>query len=152
MIQQKGYFSSVQFSCLTKYLTYCILDVKIKQRHSLLSKTIGTKIEEEYSYTVSHTLTISVTVCMIALCILEVGAYFLFNRKVSTWKYKLTCLILLSLSWFFVLIYSSIPGWKSLMVRLSIMKRRNLHVPAVLVKKILTLLVQKTFNGEKLDI
>ena len=32
------------------------------------------------------------------------------------------------------------------------MKRRNLHVPAVLVKKILTLLVQKTFNGKKLDI
>ena len=78
-------FSSVQFSFISYiiFYFYCILDVKIKQRHSLLSKTIGTKIEEEYSYTVSHTLTISVTVCMIALCILEVGAYFLFNRKVS---------------------------------------------------------------------
>ena len=59
------------------------LDVKIKQRHALLARTIGTKAEEDISYTNSHNLVIGATVSMIGLCILEVVAYFLYNRKVG---------------------------------------------------------------------
>ena len=58
-------------------------DVKIKQRHALLASTIGTKAEEEISYIHSHNLVIGATVSMMALCALEIVAYFLFNRKVS---------------------------------------------------------------------
>ena len=59
------------------------LDFKIKQRHALLARTIGTKAEEESSYTHSHNLVISATASMVALCSLEAAAYFLYNRKVS---------------------------------------------------------------------
>ena len=58
------------------------LDFKIKQRHALLARTIGTKAEEESSYTHSHNLVISATASMVALCSLEAAAYFLYNRKV----------------------------------------------------------------------
>ena len=61
---------------------YDCSDFKIKQRHVLLARTIGTKAEEETSYTHSHYLVISATASMIALCILEVAAYYLYNRKV----------------------------------------------------------------------
>ena len=40
------------------------LDFKIKQRHALLARTIGTKAEEESSYTHSHNLVISATASM----------------------------------------------------------------------------------------
>ena len=49
----------------------------------MLARTIGTKAEEETSYTHSHNLVISATASMIALCVLEVAAYYLYNRKVS---------------------------------------------------------------------
>ena len=67
---------------IAKYYSY-VLDVKIKQRHALLVRTIGTKAEEETSYTHSHNLVMIVTASMIALCILEVASYYLYNRKVS---------------------------------------------------------------------
>ena len=60
------------------------LDYKIKQRHTLLSQTIGVKEEEIISYTNSHTLMVSVTVSMVALCILEYAAYMLYNRQVGS--------------------------------------------------------------------
>ena len=41
------------------------------------------KEEETISYTQSHTLMVSGTVSMIALCILEYAAYMLYNRQVS---------------------------------------------------------------------
>ena len=41
------------------------------------------KEEETISYTQSHTLMVSVTVSMIALCILEYAGYMLYNRQVS---------------------------------------------------------------------
>ena len=63
------------------------LDYKIKQRHNLLSQTIGVKEEETISYTQSHTLMVSVTVSMVALCILEYAAYLLYNRHVSSSRY-----------------------------------------------------------------
>ena len=59
------------------------LDFKIKQRHALLARTIGTKAEEDISYTNSHNLVIGATASMIALCILEAASYYLYNRKVS---------------------------------------------------------------------
>ena len=59
------------------------LDVKIKQRHALLARTIGTKAEEDTSYTHSHNLVISATASMVGLCILEAAAYYFYNRKVS---------------------------------------------------------------------
>ena len=65
------------------------LDFKIKQRHALLTRTIGTKAEEESSYTHSHKLVISATASMVALCSLEALAYFLYNRKVSIYKSSL---------------------------------------------------------------
>lgn len=46
-------------------------------------QSIGVKAEEIISYTQSHNLMVSVTICMIALCILEIGAYMLYNREVS---------------------------------------------------------------------
>ena len=60
-------------------------DFKIKQRHALLTRTIGTKAEEESSHTHSHNLVIGATASMIALCILEAASYYLYNRKVSIW-------------------------------------------------------------------
>ena len=65
------------------FSTQLNLDFKIKQRHALLARTIGTKAEEESSYTHSHNLVISATASMVALCSLEAAAYFLYNRKVS---------------------------------------------------------------------
>ena len=58
------------------------LDFKIKQRHALLTRTIGTKAEEEISFTHSHNLVISATASMVALCSLETAFYYLYNRKV----------------------------------------------------------------------
>ena len=46
-------------------------------------QSIGVKAEEIISYTQSHNLMVSVTICMIALCVLEIGAYMLYNREVS---------------------------------------------------------------------
>ena len=56
--------------------------MKIKQRHEFLARTIGTKAEEDISYTRSHNLMIGATASMVSLCILEVAAYYLYNRKV----------------------------------------------------------------------
>ena len=53
----------------------------------MLLQSVGVKAEEIISYTQSHNLMVTVTVCMIALCILEIGAYTLYNREVSI-KYK----------------------------------------------------------------
>ena len=66
------------------YTNFNYLDFKIKQRHALLARTIGTKAEEETSYTHSHNLVIGATASMIGLCILEAATYFLYNRKVSS--------------------------------------------------------------------
>ena len=47
-----------------------------------MSQSIGTKVEEDISVLHSRNLVISVTVCMAAFCCLEIGSYFLYNRKV----------------------------------------------------------------------
>ena len=43
----------------------------------------GVKSEEETSLKNSTILVISFTVCMVALCFLEVLTYFIYNRKVD---------------------------------------------------------------------
>ena len=49
----------------------------------MLLQSVGVKAEEMISYTQSHNLMVGVTVCMIGLCALEIGAYMLYNREVS---------------------------------------------------------------------
>ena len=73
-----------------------MLGVKIKQRHELLARIIGTKAEEDISYTHSHNLMIGATASMVTLCILEVAAYYLYNRKVSRHSYNKQVLYLFS--------------------------------------------------------
>ena len=63
-------------------LFFSYSDYKIRQRHDLLSRTIGVKIEEADSLSNSNTLMITVTVCMIVFSILEVALYLLYNRVV----------------------------------------------------------------------
>ena len=48
----------------------------------MLLQSVGVKAEEMISYTQSHNLMVSLTVCMIGLCALEIGAYMLYNREV----------------------------------------------------------------------
>ena len=57
-------------------------DYKIRQRHELLARTIGTKQEEEASLSASNTLVITATIAMIVCSVLEVALYRLYNRKV----------------------------------------------------------------------
>ena len=54
-----------------------------------MEATFGTKPEEDLSYNNANTLMISATVSMFAFCILEPVAYFLYNRKVSSYYYYL---------------------------------------------------------------
>ena len=65
-------------------------DYKIRQRHELLSRTIGAKQEEEISLSASNTLVTAATLAMIVFSILEVILYRLYNRKVCTSCYLLT--------------------------------------------------------------
>ena len=58
-------------------------DYKIKQRHELLARTIGTKQEEEASLSASNTLVITATIAIIVCSVLEVALYRLYNRKVD---------------------------------------------------------------------
>ena len=59
-----------------------VLDYNIKNRHATLTMMFGVKPEEETSLN-STILVISFTVCMTALCFLEVLTYFIYNRKVD---------------------------------------------------------------------
>merc|ERR1712046_113551 len=60
-------------------------DYKINLRHTLLTRCIGAKKEEEDSLSNCNTLMITVTVCMIVFSILEVAMYLLYNRKYHPW-------------------------------------------------------------------
>ena len=59
-----------------------IVDINIKRRHNYLTMTIGTKAEEDLSYSNSATLATWATVSMLVCCLLEAALYFLYNRKV----------------------------------------------------------------------
>ena len=59
-----------------------LTDYKIKARHALLARTIGTKQEEEASLSASNTLVITATIAIIVCSVLEVALYRLYNRKV----------------------------------------------------------------------
>ena len=51
-------------------------------RHNFLQKFIGTKEEEDISKVNSVNVAIGFPVCLIVSSVLEVGFYFLYNRKV----------------------------------------------------------------------
>ena len=52
-------------------------------RHQFLAKLIGTKPEEERSVAAVNQLATAVSVSTVAVSLLEVGFYFLYNRIVS---------------------------------------------------------------------
>ena len=55
----------------------------IWKRHNFLQKFIGTKEEEDISKINSVNVAIGFPVCLVVSSVLEVGFYFLYNRKVS---------------------------------------------------------------------
>ena len=57
-------------------------DYKIKARHELLARTIGTKQEEEASLSASNTLVTAATLCLTVCSVLEIIFYRLYNLKV----------------------------------------------------------------------
>ena len=54
----------------------------IWKRHNFLQKFIGTKEEEDISKINSVNVAIGFPVCLVVSSVLEVGFYFLYNRKV----------------------------------------------------------------------
>ena len=64
------------------FICFFCTDYRIKARHALLARTIGTKQEEEASLSASNTLVITATIAMIVFSILEVALYRLYNHKV----------------------------------------------------------------------
>ena len=65
--------------------------------------TIGTKPEEDASYTNSNTLMLISTVSMIVLCALEAASFYLYNRKVKDVHFSTVC-------WSYCVDLSFIPG------------------------------------------
>ena len=51
-------------------------------RHNFLQQFIGTKTEEDVSMTNGVKILIGFSVCLLLSSVLEVGFYFLYNRKV----------------------------------------------------------------------
>merc|ERR1712203_1183130 len=58
----------------------------INERHKLLSRTIGTRPEEDISHSTIAVMLPIVLVFFIVGSSLEVAAYLLFNYKVHPWK------------------------------------------------------------------
>jgi len=56
---------------------------KISIRHNLLSRTIGTKSEEDQSYQTVHTLQLVVTLCLVFFSLLEMVFYLTYNNMFS---------------------------------------------------------------------
>ena len=57
-------------------------------RHWLLRETIGTRSEEEKSYSTVIKLLSGVPITVVGFSMLELGFYFLYNYKVDDIKYK----------------------------------------------------------------
>ena len=77
-----GIYSSLQIlvCILIKYLVY-----KIDERHQLLSKSIGTRPEEDVSYSRAQVILPAVIVFFVVGSFVEAAAYWLFNYKVQCW-------------------------------------------------------------------
>merc|ERR1719450_1246508 len=64
---------------------------KITERHMLLSKTIGTRPEENVSYMNVQIMLATVVALFIVGSSVEVAAYLVFNYKVHPWRDLLRC-------------------------------------------------------------
>ena len=67
--------------------SYNILVYNINERHTLLSTTIGTRPEEDISYSRAQVILPSVVVFFVVASSIEVAAYLLFNHKVINIEY-----------------------------------------------------------------
>ena len=54
----------------------------IRTRHSFLQKLVGTKPQEDISLDNTNQLLSVLTVCILTFSVLEIGLYFLYNKKV----------------------------------------------------------------------
>ena len=61
---------------------YVYVVYNIWMRHNFLQQFIGTKTEEDVSMTNGVKILIGFSVCLLLSSVLEVGFYFLYNRKV----------------------------------------------------------------------
>ena len=80
---------------------------KINERHDLLSRTIGTRPEEDYSYEQAQVLIPVVIFCFVLGSVLEIVSYIVFNYKVLILNIKLKILILKQ---------CQVHPWKEMMV------------------------------------
>ena len=55
---------------------------QINTRHNFLDRFIGTKEEEDISYSNASKVNLRVTVTTCVCCMLEIALYFFYNRKV----------------------------------------------------------------------
>ena len=55
---------------------------QINTRHNFLDRFIGTKEEEDISYSNASKVNLCVTVTTCVCCMLEIALYFFYNRKV----------------------------------------------------------------------
>ena len=67
---------------------------KINQRHGILSRTIGTRPEENHSYEQAQVLIPVVIFCFALGSLLEIVSYMVFNYKVLKLHIKLRIFIL----------------------------------------------------------
>ena len=83
--------SKKQISRLNTKLPYVLMNFagyNICVRHWLLRETIGTRPEEEKSYSTVIKLLSGVPITVVGFSMLELGFYFLYNYKVDEIKYK----------------------------------------------------------------
>ena len=55
---------------------------QINTRHNFLDRFIGTKEEEDISYSNASKVNLRVTVTTCVCCMLEIALYFFYNRQV----------------------------------------------------------------------
>ena len=55
---------------------------QINTRHNFLDRFIGTKEEEDISYSKAYEVNLRVTVTTCVCCVLEIALYFFYNRMV----------------------------------------------------------------------
>ena len=56
---------------------------QINARHNFLARFIGTQDKENLSYSKATEVNLWVTLMTCVCCMLEIGLYFLYNRKVN---------------------------------------------------------------------
>ena len=56
---------------------------QINNRHSFLTKLIGTKEEEDYSYEMANYLQVLITTCFFVFSFMEMAMFYVYNLKVN---------------------------------------------------------------------